>query len=177
MTKPILSLVELALAIGAPALIAFLAPRRWRLWAVGLWAVAPLLILLAMAASEIVSGKASPADLDKLVYGLLLIGSFVALPWLMAFHTINSIGFANILPVALALFSRAAPQSVNATMIGVFYLLFFAANLMVGWVGGLYELMPHVSFWLLHAGFCAASTGAIVLLYRPLRAALDPRPA
>ena len=104
-------------------------------------------------------------------------GAKVALPWLLAFHTINSIGFANILPVALALFSRAAPQSVNATMIGVFYLLFFAANLMVGWVGGLYELMPHVSFWLLHAGFCAASTGAIVLLYRPLRAALDPRPA
>jgi len=90
MTKPILSLLELALAIGAPALIAFFAPRRWRLWAVGLWAVAPLLILLAMAASEIVSGKASPADLDKLVYGLLLIGSFVALPWLMA----CGVGFA-----------------------------------------------------------------------------------
>ncbi len=48
---------------------------------------------------------------------------------------------------------------------------------MVGWVGGKYETMPHVNFWLLHAGFCAFATVFIVLLYRPLRSALDPKPA
>ena len=136
----------------------------------------------------------TPHELTKLAIGcaisiagfvVLAAGAFtqattggkVALPWLLAFHTVNSIGFANILPVALALYSRAAPASVNATMIGVFYLLFSAANLMVGWVGGKYEAMPHVNFWLLHAGFCAFSTAVIVLLYRPLRSALDPKPA
>ncbi len=90
MTKPILSLLELALAIGVPALIALLAPRRWRLWAIGLWTLAPLLIVAALAGSEVVTGKASAADLDKLVYGLLLIGSFLLLPWLMA----CGVGFA-----------------------------------------------------------------------------------
>jgi proton-dependent oligopeptide transporter, POT family len=101
-------------------------------------------------------------------------GVKVPLPWLLAFHVINTLGYVNILPVALALFSRAAPSSVNATMIGVFYLLFFAANLMVGWIGGLYGAMTPASFWSLHAGLCAASTGALVLLWRPLRTALAP---
>jgi len=60
-------------------------------------------------------------------------------------------------------------------VIGVFYLLFFAANLMVGWIGGLYGAMTPASFWSLHAGLCAASTFALLLLWRPLKAALAPR--
>src|SRR5689334_9657614 len=84
MMRLVLFLVELMLAIGIPALIALWLPRRWRLWGVALWAVLPLLLLLAMAGSEIASGKASATDLDKLIYGLLLIGSFLALPWLIA---------------------------------------------------------------------------------------------
>jgi hypothetical protein len=82
MTQLALTLLGLALALGVPALIALVAPLRWRLWAVGLWALAPLLILLGLAASEIASGKASVADLDKLVFGLLLIASVGLLPWL-----------------------------------------------------------------------------------------------
>jgi proton-dependent oligopeptide transporter, POT family len=74
-----------------------------------------------------------------------------------------------------ALFSRAAPPSVNATMIGVFYLLFSAANLMVGWIGGPYGTMTPTTFWSLHAGLCAASTGVLIMLWRPLRSALAPR--
>jgi hypothetical protein len=83
MTQLILNLLQIALALGVPALIAIYAPRRWRLWAVGLWALAPLLVGLAVAASEIASGKASAADLDKLIFGLLLIGSFLLVPWLL----------------------------------------------------------------------------------------------
>jgi hypothetical protein len=77
-------LIPLVVAVGVPALIGFLVPRRWRLWALALWILAPLLIVLVLAASEIASGKANPADLDKLVYGVLLIGSFVAAPWMIA---------------------------------------------------------------------------------------------
>jgi hypothetical protein len=84
MTKLLVNLLGLALAIGVPALIGWAASRRWRVWAIVLWALAPLLVLLSLGASEIVSGKASPADLDKLIYGLLLIGSVLLLPWLMA---------------------------------------------------------------------------------------------
>jgi hypothetical protein len=77
-------LLQLGLAVGIPALIAIYASRRWRLWLLLLWVSAPLLVGIGLAASEMLSGKASPADLDKLIYGLLLIGSFLVLPWLIA---------------------------------------------------------------------------------------------
>jgi len=101
----------------------------------------------------------------------------VALAWLLVFHIINTLGFVNIFPFALALFSRAAPPSVNAMMIGIFYLALFGTNVLVGWVGALYETMPHTAFWLVHAGLAAASAAALLLFYRPLRKALTPRDA
>ncbi len=127
--------------------------------------------------------KIEPHELTKLLLGCAIsIAGFailaiaaatqgrggIPLILLLAFHVVNAIGEVNLLPVALSLFSRAAPPAANATMIGVLYLLFFVTNLMVGWIGGLYETMPHTSFWLLHAGLCAASTLALTILYRPL---------
>jgi POT family proton-dependent oligopeptide transporter len=89
----------------------------------------------------------------------------VGLFWPVLFHIVNSIGFAHMLPVSLALFAKLAPKAINATVIGLYYLAFFAANSMVGWVGGLYESWPTTSFWLLHAGFAAAS-GAVFVLFK-----------
>ena len=63
------------------------------------------------------------------------------------FHVLNSIGFAHLLPISLALFAKMAPKAINATIIGLYYLAFFAANTMVGWVGGLYEKMATPTFW------------------------------
>lgn len=137
-----------------------------------------------MAAREIV-----PHELTKLALGgtvsilgflILALGAFletrtgskVPLGFLIAFHIVNTIGFVNILPVAMSLFARTAPRQVNATMIGIFYLLFFGANLMVGSVGARYETMSHTDFWLLHAGLCAASTLVLLVLYRPLKSVL-----
>nr|MBA3273943.1 hypothetical protein [Chthoniobacterales bacterium] len=75
----------------------------------------------------------------------------IGLFWPVAFHFLNSIGFAHMLPVSLALFARYAPKAINATIIGLYYLAFFAANTMVGWIGGFLETWPTTNFWLLHA--------------------------
>ena len=61
----------------------------------------------------------------------------VSLWWALAFHTVNSIGFANVLPVSLALYARAAPRQVAGMMIAVYYVHFFMANFAVGKLGGL----------------------------------------
>lgn len=101
-------------------------------------------------------------------------GDKVSLLWAIAFHVLNSIGFANVFPVALALYARAAPATLSATVIGIFYLHLFAANNLVGWVGGWLERMPAPSFWLLHAGIAGASA-VLLLLFRALfRAELAP---
>jgi POT family proton-dependent oligopeptide transporter len=90
-------------------------------------------------------------------------GGQVSIAWLLAFHILNSAGFANIFPVSLALYARVAPASLSGTIIGIYYIAFFAANLSVGWVGGLLEKMTAAQFWLLHAIF-AATAGVIFFL-------------
>jgi len=103
-------------------------------------------------------------------------GGAIGLAWPVAFHVLNSIGFAHILPVALALFARLAPKQINATVIGLYYLGLFGANALVGWVGTWFETMPVTEFWLLHAGFAAVS-GAVFVLFKWLLAPRLMKPA
>ena len=91
---------------------------------------------------------------------------------LLLFHVVNSIAFVHLLPVGLSLFSRTAPAALNATMLGVFYTLFFGTNLMVGWIGARYGDMSHTAFWLLQGGLMACAAVMLAALYRPLRSAL-----
>ena len=93
----------------------------------------------------------------------------IGLFWPVMFHIVNSIGFAHMLPVSPALFARLAPRQINATVIGLYYLAFFAGNSMVGYVGGWFETMPVTQFWLIHMGF-AATAGVIFLLFKLLLA-------
>jgi len=92
-------------------------------------------------------------------------GHKIGLFWPVAFHFLNSIAFAHLLPVSLALFARLAPKAINATVIGLYYFAFFAANTLVGWIGGFYETMPTTTFWLLHAG-CALGSGLCFLAFK-----------
>lgn len=92
-------------------------------------------------------------------------GGKIGMFWPVAFHVVNSIGFAHLLPVSLALFAKLAPKAINATAIGLYYLAFFAGNWTVGRIGGWYESMPTTQFWLLHAG-CAGVAGICFLLFK-----------
>ena len=106
-----------------------------------------------------------PDELGKMVIGsvfttmggmCLVIASATAgagkigLFWPVMFHLLNSIGFSHMLPVSLALFTRLAPRAINATILGIYYLAFFAANQITGIVGGWYSTMDTVQFWLFH---------------------------
>jgi len=77
-------------------------------------------------------------------------GGKISLFWPMMFEVMNSIGFAHVLPVSLALFSKISPKQITATVIGLYYLAFFVANAVVGYVGGLYSSLPTTTFWLIH---------------------------
>jgi POT family proton-dependent oligopeptide transporter len=79
-------------------------------------------------------------------------GGKISLLWPMAFEILNSIAFAHILPISLALFSKISPKQITATVIGLYYLSFFIANAVVGYVGGLYSTLPTTTFWLIHVG-------------------------
>lgn len=101
----------------------------------------------------------------------------IGLAWPVAFHVLNSIGFAHMLPVGLALFAKYAPKAINATVIGLYYLAFFAAGSIVGKVGGLLETWPAPSFWLLHAAFAGIAGVCFVLFKLFVSRRLNPEMA
>ncbi|MCR5880507.1 peptide MFS transporter [Phenylobacterium sp. J367] len=89
-------------------------------------------------------------------------GTQVSIWWCVAFHVLNSIAFANMLPVSLALYARAAPAAITGFVIGLYYLHLVAGNQTVGILGTLLEKMPPTQFWLMHAGIAAGA--AVVFL-------------
>jgi POT family proton-dependent oligopeptide transporter len=91
-------------------------------------------------------------------------GHKVGLIWGLGFHIINDLGFAMLYPVGLALFSRAAPPALGATVINSFTFAIFLSNLMVGRLAGLLGKMPGASFWTLHAALVAIA-GALLLAF------------
>ena len=90
-------------------------------------------------------------------------GGKIGLFWPFMFHLLNSIGFAHILPISLALFTKIAPKQITATVIGLYYLAFFAANKIVGYIGGLYSSLPTTTFWLIHIASAGVGLVAFVL--------------
>jgi POT family proton-dependent oligopeptide transporter len=126
--------------------------------------------------------RQEPDDLMKMALGSLLAAGGPALialaasmvegtdqkvsfAWTLAYTIVNDFGFANILPVGLALYSRAAPRSLEGLVLGVYYLHLFVGNNFVGWLAGLLETMPGRDFWALHAAL-VASAGALLLVVR-----------
>jgi POT family proton-dependent oligopeptide transporter len=82
--------------------------------------------------------------------------------WVVVFHIISNLGWLYFAPSVNSLFSRVAPASVNATMVGAAALSVTLASLISGRLGGTYETLNPASFWLVHAGFVLA--GALIYL-------------
>jgi POT family proton-dependent oligopeptide transporter len=81
----------------------------------------------------------------------------VSFAWTIGYTLVNDFGFANILPVGLALYSRVAPKRLEGLVIGLYYLHLFVGNIFVGWLAGFLETMPGAAFWGLHALLVAGS--------------------
>jgi POT family proton-dependent oligopeptide transporter len=139
-------------------------------WMITLDATFSFSMLVAVAAFWALVGKRTgrePDELGKMILGCAFIiggalclymaaatqgSGKIGLFWPVMFHLINSIGFAHLLPVSLALFTRLAPRALTGSIVGIYYLAFFGANLAVGKIGTWFETMPTTQFWLLHAG-------------------------
>jgi POT family proton-dependent oligopeptide transporter len=101
-------------------------------------------------------------------------GHKAGIGWVLLFEILNSVGFANVFPVGLALYARASPKAIAGTMIGVYYLHLFMGNNLVGWLGGLLERMPGVQFWLMHAALVGGAGVAMLLAWRLSGHLLEP---
>lgn len=126
--------------------------------------------------------RTEPGDLMKIALGcaffavacvLLSIGEVtagsgkIALLWPTAFHFVCAWAYLYAAPITLALVSRAAPVSVNAMMVGAYYLALFAGGIFSGWLGRFFEVISPAAFWLLHGAIVAAGA-VLILMLRPL---------
>lgn len=103
-------------------------------------------------------------------------GEKISFAWTIGYALLNDLGFANILPVGLALYSRAAPRRLEGLMIGIYYLHLFIGNTFVGWLAGLLDVLPGTQFWALHAALVAAAGVILVLVKLLLGKVLEPQP-
>jgi len=160
-TMPVTWLISLDAFISTATI--FLSILFWRWWAtrrtepneITKLTIGTFISALAPLALAIASWQAAAT------------GAKVGLGWGIAFHVLNDIGFANVFPVGIALYSRASPRAVAGTMIGVYYLHLFACNMLVGRIGGFLEQMEAGRFWLMHAGLVAAG-GVGLLIVRTI---------
>ena len=140
------------------------------------------------------SGKGGwePDEIGKMIIGSLFViagglclyaaaltqgAGKIGLGWPVLFHLLNSIGFAHIMPVSLALFTKVAPRAINATVVGIYYLAFFTANKTVGIIGGWYSTMDTPTFWLVHVGSAFAGLVGFALFRAVMGKRLAATPA
>ena len=101
-------------------------------------------------------------------------GTQVNIWWCVLFHVLNSIAFANMMPVSLALYARAAPAAIGSTIIGVYYLHLFIGNQTVGILGTFLEKMPASQFWLMHAAIAGGAAVVFLIVGRFFARLLSP---
>ncbi|HYD11277.1 MAG TPA: oligopeptide:H+ symporter [Allosphingosinicella sp.] len=155
-SMPVTWLVSLDAIISTATILGSIAFWRW--WAKR-WREPQEITKLTIG---VVISALAPLALALASWQAEASGQKIGIGWGFAFHIINDIGFANVFPVGLALYSRASPRAVAGTMIGVYYLHLFACNMLVGRLGGFLETMSGANFWLMHAGL--VGSGALGLL-------------
>ena len=157
-TMPVTWLLSISGVVAALTIAA--SAGFWRWWATR-WAEPDELSKIILGVTLMVCGQLVLAAASAVV---ATTGHRVGLGWAMAYNILNCFGFANMLPIGMALFSRAAPKGTASSVIGLYYLNNFAANLAVGWLGGFYEKMTPAAFWLMHAGIMGVAVLLLVLV-------------
>ncbi len=164
-------------------------------WLQAFDSLAPMMtvpVLLLFWRRQAARGR-EPQDVTKLAVGCLLFGaalvwlaaaplitpatSKVPLAWALAFHIFSNVGYVFFAPTAVALFARSAPTSVNAMIVGVYSISTFIGGTVSGRLGGLYERVTPVEFWLIHAAIVGAGGVAFLVCSAWLRRELQPRTA
>ena len=151
-------------------------------WLQSIDGLAPFLTLppmLAIWAWQSRRGR-EPDEFGKLATGCFIFaastlwlaaGSFVTdasgrtpFLWAVAFHIFSNFGWLYFAPTCNALFSRAAPFGVTATMMGLYSVSVSFGSFISGRLGGFYEVMTPPAFWTLHAAIVGGG-GVLILLF------------
>lgn len=112
-------------------------------------------IVMAFGASSIGAGKGS-------------------ISWLVVCALLLTIGELYLSPIGLSLVTKVSPVRIVSLMMGIWFLSSFFGNLLMGYVGVLYEkaILTPVEFFLLCAGLLGFVGLAMALFQGPLKKAI-----
>jgi len=174
----------------APTIFGFEVPIPWYQASNSFFAIVGVPLVLGIWRYQARRGG-EPSDLAKigvgawlsvasnllLVAGIVVAGDALVNPiWVVLYSIVLGVSFLYYWPTLLALVSRAAPAKVNATLMGFSFMTIFVANIVIGWIGGLYETMSPMAFWTLHAAIGAGGGIAVALFGRSLARVLGGHP-
>lgn len=158
----------------------------------GLFCILAVPLLIALWRRQAKRGR-EPGEMSRIATGYLIIaaanlmmtlpagradsGETVGAIWPILLYALNALGFTFYWPTLLALFSRAAPAQLNATMTGILFLSIFLGNLLVGALAGSWQAMSHAGFFALHAMLAFVAFAIMLLVAHPLKQLLAPPPA
>ena len=97
----------------------------------------------------------------------------VGVGWAIAGWLIMGLAWMYYWPTTLAIVSKAAPASVQSTLMGVAFLSPFVGHVLAGWVGSYFDQMSPATFWAMDAAIALAGAALILLLRKPLQDALE----
>ena len=155
----------------------FAVPPAWFAAADGFFTILLVALVTSIGTSRARRGHAALSPATMLAMGCGAIGvGFIVLASAaltdsdsafvpLAALVLLDLGVVLVWPAGLSLVTASASRGSSGTMVGLFYLHGFFANLFVGWVGGFYERVPIAEFW----GWHAAIAGVALLLALALR--------
>jgi POT family proton-dependent oligopeptide transporter len=158
-TMPTTWLITLDATVSVSGLVVGLA--FWRMWSRRFQEPSEIIkmsIGLALSAAGLLS-----------LVGAAVVSSTghkAGIGWVFGFEILNSLGFANVFPVGLAMYTRASPKALVGTIIGLYYVHLFLGNNLVGWLGGLLEKMSGIQFWLMHAALVGGAAAIMLIVSR-----------
>jgi POT family proton-dependent oligopeptide transporter len=149
------SINPLLILVLTPVLVALWTSRAARRPAIGaVTKMATGCFLASMAYAVLVMAASSGDAAGK-----------VSWMWMLPVFTLLTLGELHVSPVALSVFSRAAPAAAASMMMGVWFMSGVVGNYLAGVMGSFWERMPKVYFWML-ASAVPFVAGWIVLALR-----------
>lgn len=158
----------------------FSVPPAWFAAADGFFTILLVALFTGAGRYRAKRGRAALSSATLLAMGCAAIGAgFVVLASAATLDSGNAVvplgalvlldaGVVLVWPAGLALVTAAAPGGSTGTMVGLFYLHGFFANLFVGWIGGFYERVSIATFWGWHAAIAAVALVMALALRRAI---------
>jgi proton-dependent oligopeptide transporter, POT family len=97
----------------------------------------------------------------------------VGLQWMFSFYFLITLAELFLSPIGLSIVSKLAPKRFVAAFMGLFFVSIFLGNVISGQIVGLWDTLPHSTYFLITSILMGVGAILLVIAYRYLKRAFD----